>query len=125
MLAAGIVFLVVLLALRGASANRYVRGRLLVSSGLVALYALLEALRAYAPLSRALTGHLAAWAPLVLALGLIHALVALAINPWRSDRVPDRFPHIVQDAIVIALFAVAATLILQERILATSAVGAV
>ncbi len=59
------------------------------------------------------------------ALALINAVVALAINPWRSDRVPDRFPKIVQDTIVIVLFGVAATLILQEKILATTAVGAV
>ena len=39
----------------------------------------------------------------------------MAINPWRDDRLPDRFPTIVQDAIVIALFAVAATLFLQEQ----------
>ncbi len=65
------------------------------------------------------------WFPLVIALGVINAGVALALNPLREDRVPDRFPHIVQDAIVIALFAIAATLILRERILATTAVGAV
>src|SRR5437667_196811 len=64
-------------------------------------------------------------APLLISLGFVNALVALAINPWRSDRMPDRFPNIVQDTIVIALFGIAATLILRERILATTAVGAV
>lgn len=52
-------------------------------------------------------------------------IVVLAINPWRADRLPEKFPNIVQDAIIIALFAVTATLILQERVLATTAVGAV
>jgi hypothetical protein len=37
----------------------------------------------------------------------------------------DRFPTIVQDAVTIALFAFAATVVLQEGILATTAVGAV
>ena len=56
---------------------------------------------------------------------MINAVVALLLNPWREDRLPDRFPNIVQDSIVIALFAVAATLILPEKIFATTAVGAV
>ena len=54
-----------------------------------------------------------------------NATVALVINPWRQDRIPDRFPNIVQDAIVIGLFAVAATIFLPEKIAATTAVGAV
>src|SRR5207247_4198099 len=62
---------------------------------------------------------------LLIALGAINALIALAVNPWREDRLPDRFPTIVQDALTIALFAVAAIAVLQERVLATTAVGAV
>jgi len=50
--------------------------------------------------------------PLLLAFGAINGVVALAVNPWRADRLPDRFPTIVQDSIVIALFAVAATVVL-------------
>jgi small-conductance mechanosensitive channel len=79
----------------------------------------------YASLAPALQSQLQMILPLVLAAGAINALVALIINPWRADRLPDRFPKIVQDAIFIALFAVAAVLVLQERILATTAVGAV
>ncbi len=63
--------------------------------------------------------------PLLLAFGASNAIVALVINPWRHDRIPDRFPNIVQDAIVIGLFAVAATIFLPEKIAATTAVGAV
>jgi len=121
----GIVLLVVVLVLRGAHGNRYVRGRLLVSSGLFAVYALVAAALAYAPPSPEGSRFINVVAPLLLALGLVNALVALAINPWRSDRVPDRFPNIVQDTIVIVLFGIAATLVLRERILATTAVGAV
>src|SRR4029077_2623134 len=40
-------------------------------------------------------------------------------------RLPDRFPKIVQDAIVIGMFAIAATIMLPERVFATTAVGAV
>ena len=63
--------------------------------------------------------------PLLLALGVITGLVALAVNPWRSDKLPDRFPNILQDTVVIVAFAIAATLILQERIFATTAAVAV
>ena len=121
----GVVLLVAALALRAASGNRYVRGRLLVSSGLFAVYAvaagLLTSMRPAPEADRLLRDVL----PLVFALALVNASVALAINPWRSDRVPDRFPNIVQDTIVIALFGVAAALILRERVFATTAVGAV
>jgi small-conductance mechanosensitive channel len=120
-----LLLLVVALALRVAIRNRYVRGRLLVSSGLLAAYAGAVALLTYAPPSPALSRPLSVVLQPLFALALINAVVALAINPWRSDRVPDRFPNIVQDTIVIALFGIAATLILQEKILATTAVGAV
>jgi small-conductance mechanosensitive channel/CRP-like cAMP-binding protein len=60
----------------------------------------------------------------IVAAGLV-AVVALLFNPWRGDRPSDRVPAIVQDVIVIALFAVAATMLLDERVLTTSAVGAV
>lgn len=80
---------------------------------------------AYAPLSPVLQGLLRTAQPLALALGVVNLAVVGLLNPWRADRVPDRFPHIFQDTIVIVLFAIAATLVLQERILATTAVGAV
>ena len=63
--------------------------------------------------------------PLLLAFGAINLVVVLSINPWRIDRLPERFPNIVQDTLVIALFAVAAMLFLGERFVATTAVGAV
>jgi len=62
---------------------------------------------------------------LLFLLAAINATVALALNPFREDRVPDRFPAIVQDAIIIGLFLLVATLILPDKLLTTSAVGAV
>ena len=38
---------------------------------------------------------------------------------------PERFPNIVQDTIIIGLFLVVATVVMQEKFLTTSAVGAV
>ncbi len=124
-MAAGLALFFATLVLRGASANRHVRGRLIASSFAFAAYALIGAAVSYLALSSELLGQLTAIQPLLLAFGVINAAVALAINPWRSDRLPDRFPTIVQDSIVIGLFAVAMTLILQDRIFATTAVGAV
>ena len=63
--------------------------------------------------------------PLLVGFGAINALVALLINPWRHDRLPERFPTIVQDSIVIALFAGLATAVLEDRIFAATAAGAV
>ncbi len=113
------------LAFRGASVNRHVRGRLLASASAIALYEGIAVATTYAQLSPAIAARLHDVQPLLLAFGLLNGVVALAINPWRMDRLPERFPTIVQDAIVIVLFAIAATFILQERIFATTAVGAV
>ena len=64
-------------------------------------------------------------ARLVLVLAVVNAVVALAANKWRDDRPSDRFPGIVQDATVIALFMAIGTVLLREQLLTTSAVGAV
>ena len=58
-------------------------------------------------------------------LAIVNATVALAANKWRDDRPSDRFPSIVQDATVLALFMAIGTMLLREQLLATSAVGAV
>jgi len=69
-------------------------------------------------------GQLMAFGRLALAAGLINAFVYVLINPLRVDRIPDRFPAIVQDAIVIGLVLLASTFISQS-LLTTSAVSAV
>jgi CRP-like cAMP-binding protein len=51
--------------------------------------------------------------------------VALVVNPWKDDRPSDRFPAIVQDFAVLAIFVVIGVLLLREQLLTTSAVGAV
>ena len=121
----GLALVVLALVMRSASMNRHVRGRLTTSGFAFAAYAAIAAARTELQLSPSLQEQLGFAQPLLLAFGLITAITALIINPWRVDRLPDRFPTIVQDTIVIALFAIAATLILQDRIFATTAVGAV
>jgi len=68
---------------------------------------------------------LSAVARLVLVLAIVNAVVVLAANKWRDDRPSDRFPSIVQDVTVIALFMAVGTVLLREQLLTTSAVGAV
>ncbi len=53
------------------------------------------------------------------------SLVYVLINPLRANRVPDAFPSILQDAIVIGLLVLVATFVFQDKLLTTSAVGAV
>ena len=124
----GSALVVLALALRAGIVNRHVRGRLMASVVIFAVYALIMAALTYyweppyGPLPQQLNDTVK---PLLLALGAVNLIVALAVNPWRVDRLPDRFPKIVQDAIVIGVFASAATIMLPERVFATTAVGAV
>lgn len=68
--------------------------------------------------------QLRAFQNLAIAAALINAVVLIAINPLRADRVPERFPAIVQDAVIIGLVLLAATY-LSDKLLTTSAVSAV
>ena len=122
---AGLAFLLTSLVLRRATINRHIRGRLFLSASLFAIYTLAAMGLAWLPLPPETYQQVHGVIPLLLAFGAINLVVALSINPWRIDRLPERFPNIVQDTLVIALFAVAATLILRERIVTTTAVGAV
>src|SRR5437763_919785 len=117
--------MIVALLMRSATINRYLRSRLLISALLFAGYALAAALAASAPLPPAVVLELRTFSPLLLAFGLANAFVVLLINPWRSDRIPEHFPNIVQDAIVIFLFGLVAMLFMPDKIVTTTAVGAV
>jgi len=122
---AGIALLLTSLGLRQATINRHIRGRLLLSAILLAAYTLTASALYWLPLPEDTRQTLVAINPLLIVFAAINLVVALAINPWRIDRIPDRFPNIVQDTLVIALFALVATLILRDRMMATTAVGAV
>jgi small-conductance mechanosensitive channel/CRP-like cAMP-binding protein len=122
---AGLALFIFALALRGLSVNRHVRARLSASAVTGAAYALLAAALLHGRLTPEMAEQVRTFEPLFLAFGVINALVALLINPWRADRLPERFPTIVQDAIVIVLFTFAATVLLQEKIFAATAASAV
>jgi small-conductance mechanosensitive channel/CRP-like cAMP-binding protein len=125
---AGIALVLTSLGLRQATVNRHIRGRLLLSAILFAAFTIAASALYWVPVSdetRETLETLRLINPLLITFAVINLLVALAINPWQADRIPDRFPNIVQDTLVMALFALVATLILRDRVLATTAVGAV
>ena len=120
----GAALLLIALALRSSNANRHARNRLLTCALLFGAYTIGAVLAAYATLPAQPAQQIRSFSPLLLVFGLATLIVVLTINPWREDRLPDRFPTIVQDAIVIALFALVAALFMQEKVLAITAVGA-
>ncbi len=102
--------------------SRFVRARLAFAAVLLLVAAAFELALVRAIGDPALMGGLAR---LCLVAAGLFAVVSLLFNPWRLDRPSERVPAIVQDVIVIALFAIAATMLLDEKVLTTSAVGAV
>ena len=124
-LLAGLILLGLTLTAGLLTPNRLVRSRLRVSFALLIAFLGLDAFLVLAAPEPELAAQLRSIETLTLALAVINALVMLVINPLRVDRVPERFPAIVQDAVIVTLFAIFATLVLREKFLTTSAVGAV
>jgi small-conductance mechanosensitive channel/CRP-like cAMP-binding protein len=106
--------------------NRLIRRKLRLSLILLVAYFAADVVLAFYGygVSPETQKQLAAFAKLALAAALINAAVSLIVNPLREDRVPDRFPTILQDAIVIALILLASTF-LSQQLVTTSAVSAV
>src|SRR5215218_8898004 len=110
--------------------NRLVKRKLKLSLFLLGAYLALHVVFAILP---ALGGAAATDAAspirpferLALTAAIINLAVLSLINPLRTDRVRDRFPAIVQDALVIGMLLVVATFVFKEQLLTTSAVGAV
>src|SRR2546427_1909038 len=114
----GLTLLLVTVVLRGATAkNRHIGRKLTVSAVMFGLYAVAALALRYVALDADLQQHIRTFQPLLIVFGVVNLLVAILVNPWRDDRLPDRFPNIVQDAIVVLLFGVVATLLLRDRLL--------
>ena len=122
---AGAVLLALVFAARTATANSYVRSRLWTSLLLLAGYTAAAGVIATNRVPAGAAAQIRIASALLLAFSLANALVALFVNPWRVDRIPERFPRIVQDTIVIGLFGIVAMLFMPEKVVATTAVGAV
>ncbi|MFO7695252.1 MAG: mechanosensitive ion channel family protein [Vicinamibacterales bacterium] len=124
-LAIGAAVVLLALIIRAASVNRLVRRKLRLSFFLALIYVVVSYALSRFALSPDMAARVLSVAQLAMALAIINLVVATAINPLRADRVPERFPNIVQDTIIIGLFLMVATVVMQEKFLTTSAVGAV
>ncbi|MCX6538609.1 MAG: mechanosensitive ion channel family protein [Acidobacteria bacterium] len=122
---ADIALLALAVAVRVVTVNRLVQRKLLLTliAGFASLAA--SALRVAGLVPPDLVADVTGIDNLLAALAAINFVVVVSINPLREDRIPGRFPNIVQDAIIVGLFLVVATAVLQEKFLTTSAVGAV
>jgi len=120
---AGLFLLVAIV--RAATPNRLVRRKLQLTLLLLMGYLGVVAALSWYPFGSELAARVASIGQLVLALAVINLVVVTAINPLRVDRVPERFPTIVQDTLIIVLFVMVATGVMGEKFLTTSAVGAV
>ena len=124
-LALGAAVLIVALVGRAASANGYVRRRLSLSAFLALVYVAGNAALVFVSLAPEADARIRSWEQLVLTLAILNALVVIAINPLRENRMPEHFPGIMQDTILVALFMAIAIFVFEEKVATASAVGAV
>jgi small-conductance mechanosensitive channel len=120
----GVAAFAATLVLSGLTLNRFIRRKLRLSLFLLAAYVIIHLILAF-NLDAEVRQDLTALAKLAFAAGIINALVVSFINPLRVDTVPDRFPTILQEFIVIGLLLLVATFVFHDKLLTTSAVSAV
>ncbi len=122
----GVAALAATLAIISLTVNRLVQRKLRLSLFLFAGYVLFNIVAWQRPnLFPGVGGDLQGLERLVFAAAAINLLVYALVNPLRADRVPDAFPTILQDAMVIGLLVLIATFVFEDKLLTTSAVGAV
>jgi small-conductance mechanosensitive channel len=122
----GVAALAATLAISSLTVNRLVRRKLKLSIFLLGSYVLAHLVFAVRPdLAVAGGAEVIAIERLAFAAGVINLLVLALINPLREDRVPDGFPAILQDTIVIGLVVLLSTFFFRDELITTSAVGAV
>src|SRR3954452_11787970 len=122
----GIVALLTTFAIFALSVNRLVRRKLKLSLVLLGAYVVVHVVLAFQlSVDAAVDDQLISIERLAFVAGLINLVVIAFLNPLREDRVPDRYPAILQDFIVIGLLVLVATLVFHDKLLTTSAVSAV
>jgi len=122
----GVAALAAALIIFGLTVNSLVRRKLKLSLFLLGVYVVLHIVLAFrlSP-DDAVDEQLISIERLAFAAGLINLVVIAFLNPLRDDRVPDRYPAILQDFIVIGLLLLVATFVFHDKLLTTSAVSAV
>ena len=122
----GIAALLVALTIWTLALNRLVRRKLKLSVFLLGAYVALHVVLVLRPSSDpAVDQQMISIERLAFAAGIINLCVIGFLNPIRTDRVPDRYPAILQDFIVIGLLLLVATFVFHDKLLTTSAVSAV
>ena len=122
----GVLALLTTFAIFALTVNGLVRRKLKLSLFLLGTYVVLHAVLAFRfAADAAVDEQLISIERLAFAAGLINLVVITFLNPLRNDRVPDRYPAILQDFIVIGLLVLVATLVFHDKLLTTSAVSAV
>ena len=122
----GFLALTTTFAISTLTANRLVRRKLKLSLLLLGAYVVVHIVLAFRlPSDAAVDDQLISIERLAFAAGVINLVVIAFLNPLRDDRVPDRYPAILQDFIVISLLVLVATLVFHDKLLTTSAVSAV
>ncbi len=126
----GVAGLAATLIVSNLTLNRVVQRKLKLSTFLFAGYVAVNVIVAIRPelvgaARPEVDAQLRAFERLALAGALINLLVVSLLNPLRADRVADRFPTILQDAIVIGLLLIVSTFVFEEKLLTTSAISAV
>jgi small-conductance mechanosensitive channel len=105
--------------------NTWLRRRLRLTLILAAITVVLHVLVTNTSWVGSYAEQVTAFKRLLLALVVIHGFVTLLFNPWFKEGAPERAPGIVQNALVLGVFGLFATIAYPGQLLATSAVGAV
>jgi small-conductance mechanosensitive channel/CRP-like cAMP-binding protein len=114
------------LAVSNLSVNRLVKRKLRLSIFLLSAYLIAHLFYFFRPdLTPEEKSQLFDFEQLAFAAALINLFIICLINPLRQDRVPDRYPAIVQDALIIGLVLLVATFAFDDKFLTTGAVSAV
>ena len=122
----GVAALAATFAVSSLTVNRLIQRKLRLSRALLGAYIALHIVLALQPsLTATVDDEFSSLERLALAAGLINLFVIAFLNPLREDRVPDRYPAILQEFIVIGLLLLVATFVFHDRLLTTSAVSAV
>ena len=121
----GVIALAVALAITSFTVNRLVKRKLRVSVYFLFAFVALHAVLSLRPALGTQTPEILSVERLLLTAALINLFIVALLNPLNADRVPDRFPSILQDAIVIGILLLVATFAFGDQFLTTSAVSAV
>jgi small-conductance mechanosensitive channel len=105
--------------------NQLVRRKLRLSAALAVLFPIVQLGLSYVTIAPDIADVARSLANLGLALAAISFAVTVAANSLRHNRPPTAVPNILQDALIVGLFLLVGTLLMHEKFLTTSAIGAV